>query len=87
MSNKKPAPTIAIIDLCDNTIVKRVVNTLQITSNEISLKETPATKAKPALRPLVKLCFKIAKIMGPIEILKISPSKRPFKMGAIMLVV
>ena len=85
ITNKKPAPNIAIKALCDKASVKKPVKKLQINNKTISLIETPATKTYPALWPLVKLCFNIAKITGPIEILKISPSNKPFKMGAIII--
>jgi len=42
-----------------------------------SLTQTPATKLKPPARPLVMLCFMIAKITGPTEKSKIILIARP----------
>ena len=74
-----------ITDLCSTTKENNCVKTLQIVNKVISLVETPATKMYPARRPLVRLCFRMAKMTGPMEILKIIPSKRPFDIGSSIL--
>ena len=44
MTNKKPAPSMAMSALCDSANVKKEVKKLQINNKLISLIETPATK-------------------------------------------
>ena len=71
-----------MVDLWLSTKSNKEVKTLQIKINSISLLETPATNAYPEAFPLVRLCLIIAKIMGPIERLKIKPNSKPFKNGS-----
>ena len=82
MINKNPAPAKAIADLWLSTKLNKEVKTLQIKSKTKSLLETPATNAYPERFPLVRLCLIIAKITGPMEMLKIRPNNNPFKIGS-----
>jgi len=58
---------------------------MQIKSKIISLLETPATKAYPERFPFVRLCLIIAKMTGPIEMLKIKPNSKPFKIASMTI--
>ena len=66
-------------------LVTRAENTLPITTNTISLAHTPATKLKPPVCPLVRLCFMMVNITGPTERARIHPSVNPLIMASNML--
>jgi hypothetical protein len=85
INNKKPAPAKAMLDLWLSTRLNKEVKKLQIKSKIISLLETPATKAYPERFPFVRLCLIMAKMTGPIEMLKIKPNSKPFKIASITI--
>ena len=87
INNKNPAPARAIVDLWLSTRLNKEVKKLQIKSKIKSLLETPATNAYPERLPLVRLCLIIAKITGPMEMLKIKPNSKPFKIGSTNIVL
>src|SRR5436190_23492458 len=48
----------------------------------ISLAETPNTKVRPPLCPLLRLCLMIENKTGPTEILSNKPNPNPFKIAS-----
>src|SRR5690606_40437380 len=60
-------------------------NALLIKAREISLIETPATKASPPLCPTLMLCLMMENNTGPTAILNSNPRVNPFSKASIIL--
>ncbi len=66
-------------------VLNNSVKKLEAIANETSLRDTPATKAKPPFMPLLTLCFMIVNRIGPTAMLNNNPKTIPFNSASVII--